>query len=141
MEVVAADGNGEGAYVRRIDFPASTTVAKRGELAMHTLLGYGSGARHCLINALALPPQTSSPLGRHTHKSEQVSDILSGTPTFEIDGRRLQVPAGSIQITTLGAPHRNWNERPEDLHLISFHAPLPDPAQPIAHPVDAPADT
>jgi len=128
-------------YVRRIDFPALRTVAERGELAMQTLLGHDSGARNCLINVFILPPQTGSPVGWHTHEGEQIFYILSGTLTFEIDGNRFLVPAGSIQITPPGVPHRNWNEGPEDVHLISFNTPLPDPARPIAHPVDAPSST
>jgi len=130
--------NDDDDYVRRIDFEALTTVAKRGELAMQTLLGHDSGARTCLINVFILPPQTGSPIGWHTHEGEQIFYILSGTLTFEIDGKRLLVPEGCIQITPPGVPHRNWNEGPEDVRLISFNTPLPDPTQPIAHPVDAP---
>ncbi|MTD53107.1 cupin domain-containing protein [Amycolatopsis pithecellobii] len=129
----------EPTYVRPIDFDALQAVAQRGELAMQTLLGHDSGARNCLINVFILPPRTGSPVGWHTHEGEQIFYILSGTLIFEIDGRRFRVPAGSIQITPPGVPHRNWNEGPDDVRLISFNTPLPDPGKPIAHPVDAPA--
>ena len=60
-------GNDDPTYVRRVDFDSLATVAKRGELAMQTLLGHDSGARNCLINVFILPPQTGSPVGWHTH--------------------------------------------------------------------------
>jgi quercetin dioxygenase-like cupin family protein len=130
--------NDDPTYVRRVDFDSLAAVAKRGELAMQTLLGYNSGARNCLINIFILPPQTGSPVGWHTHEGEQIFYILSGTLTFEIAGKRFLVPPGSIQITPPGVPHRNWNEGPEDVHLLSFNTPLPNPDQPIAHPAKAP---
>jgi hypothetical protein len=58
--------------------------------------------------------------------------------TFEIAGKRFCVPAGSIQINPPGVPHRNWNEGSEDVHLLSFNTPLPNPDRPIAYPVEAP---
>lgn len=125
-------------YVRPVDFGTLEATARRGELAMQTLFAHNTGARNCLINVFVLPPGTGSPVGWHTHVGEQIFYILSGTLTFEIDGQRLRVGQGSIQVTPPATPHRNWNEGPEDVRLISFNAPLPDPDRPIAEPVEEP---
>ena len=128
-------------YVRPVDFAALEATARGGELAMQTLFAHNTGARNCLINVFVLPPDTGSPVGWHTHVGEQVFYILSGTLTFEIDGQRLRVGPGSVQVTPPATPHRNWNEGPEDVRLISFNAPLPDPGRPIAEPVEEPTST
>lgn len=125
-------------HVRSIDLGALQTSAASGELGMQTLLGHESGARNCLVNAFLLPPDTGSPVGWHTHECEQIFFIVSGTLTFEIDGEQLLVEAGSIQITPPHVPHRNWNAGPDNVLLVSFNTPLPDPHKPIANPVAAP---
>jgi quercetin dioxygenase-like cupin family protein len=110
-------------------------------LKVFAIMAMRRAARTGSRNVFVLPPHTGSPVGWHTHVGEQIFYILSGTLTFEIDGQRLRVGPGSIQVTPPATPHRNWNEGPEDVRLISFNAPLPDPDRPIAEPVEEPAST
>lgn len=123
-------------YVRKADLGHLRAIAKSGEVAMQTLLGHDSGARNCLINVIVVPPDRGSPVGWHTHECEQVFFIVAGVMTFEIDGQRFLAGKDSIIIAPTGMPHRNWNEGAEDVYLISFNAPLPDPNRPLAIPVE-----
>lgn len=123
-------------FVRAVDFAALRQTANPGELAGRTVLGHDSGAEKCLINAFVLPPEQGSPVGWHTHAGEQIFYIVRGRLVFEAEGGRHVVEQGSLLITPAGLPHRNWNEGPDDVHLISFNTPLPDPSLPIAVPVE-----
>jgi len=126
-------------YVRVPDFEALTRSGSGDSIAMVPVFGHSTGATHCLVNAIVFPPDTGTPDSWHVHAGDQVFYIVSGTMTFEIGGERFHVQAGQLQIAPAGVPHRNWNAGPGPVHVLSFNAPLPDPALPIATPVEAPS--
>jgi len=122
-------------YTRFVDFEALAATARAGDLAIQTVIGHTTGADKCLVNAVAIPPQSGSPDGWHIHEGEQIFFVLSGTLTFEVEAGRYEVGPCGMTIAPAGVPHRNWNAGEDVVQLMSFNAPVHDPSRPIAIPV------
>lgn len=63
----------------------------------------------------------------HVHpKQESGAEVISGTLTFEVEGKERRVGPGESISIAANTPHRFWNEGDEDAHAIQFFKPALD---------------
>jgi len=69
-----------------------------------------------------MPPGTSEQMHYHVH-AQQVFYVLSGTATFEVDGKTIEVNAQESLHIPKGAKHRIMNNADEALVFILVSEP------------------
>jgi mannose-6-phosphate isomerase-like protein (cupin superfamily) len=122
-------------FLETVDFDR---IANAGadERLVQQLVGASSGVASCAISYIRTPAGGGSPDGKHTHVVDQMFYILAGIMTVEIQADQYDAGPGTLVIFPAGVPHRNWNAGSEPTVHLAINAPAPDPAVPLAIPVD-----
>jgi len=58
----------------------------------------------------------------HTHPHNETFVVLEGTARFELDGKAITAPAGSVLVALAGVPHRFENAGPGRLLQVDIHS-------------------
>jgi quercetin dioxygenase-like cupin family protein len=124
-------------YVRQIDIEGLRAAKER---TLIRLLGRESGATGCAVSVVKTPPSGGSPAGLHVHAVDQIFYVIEGVMNVEIAGEVTECGPGSLVLFPAGTPHRNWNTGEEQTIHMTIAAPIPDPDEPFARPVDGGSD-
>jgi mannose-6-phosphate isomerase-like protein (cupin superfamily) len=92
------------------------------------LVGLDEGISSLHMYAALVPAGKAGP-GLHTHAFDQFFFVLQGRLTVEINGQRSVALPNTLVTIPRGAPHRQWNEGPEDELHLAILAPHPEPGQ------------
>jgi mannose-6-phosphate isomerase-like protein (cupin superfamily) len=122
-------------YVRAVDFGAFPD----GKFHSQRLADASTGLDSCICLCTRVPPGTGTTSGLHTHPSDQLYYVLSGTMHARVGEQMYVVGPDSLVIIPAGVPHWNWNEGAEDEVHFELIVPPPPPGQPLVTRVDADA--
>jgi mannose-6-phosphate isomerase-like protein (cupin superfamily) len=118
-------------YVRSVDFSAFPA----GAFHSQRLADASTGLDSCLCLSTRVPPGLGTSSGLHTHPSDQLYYVLTGTMHARVGERTYVVGPGHLVIIPAGTPHWNWNEGAEDeLHFEVIVPPAPA-GTPLVTPV------
>lgn len=60
----------------------------------------------------------------HVHRLQQSRfEVLAGTPSFCVDGRKFTLQPGKTLTVRPGSPHYYWNEGPAEVHMVIEFSP------------------
>lgn len=121
-------------YVRAVDFGAFPPAAFHSQ----RLADRSTGLDSCICLCTRVPPGTGTTSGMHTHPSDQLYYVLTGTMHARVGDRTHVVSPGSLVIIPAGTPHWNWNEGTADEVHFELIVPAPAPDVPLVTSV---ADT
>jgi len=119
-------------YVRSVDFSAFPAGAFHSQRLADTSTGLDS----CLCLSTRVPPGKGTTSGLHTHPSDQLYYVLTGTMHARVGERTYVVGPGNLVIIPAGTPHWNWNEGAEDELHFELIVPAPPAGTPLVTPVD-----
>jgi quercetin dioxygenase-like cupin family protein len=82
-----------------------------GELMRIRIHARDVGGRFAILETIA-QPMAGTPM--HTHREDEVFQVLDGVLTFEIENQRIEAGAGAIVVVPAGAKHawRNFGNEP-----------------------------
>ena len=84
------------------------------------------GGAICLELKGSLPPRQDGP-PLHIHfKEHEEGTVIAGTLSAEVDGRRIEVPAGGTAPLPMGSAHRWWNAGDDTLLFEGVTKPVID---------------
>jgi mannose-6-phosphate isomerase-like protein (cupin superfamily) len=118
-------------YVRKVDFSAFPADAFHSQ----RLADPSSGLDSCLCISTRVPPGTGTTSGLHTHPSDQLYYVLTGTMHARIGPETHVVKPGTLVIIPAGTPHWNWNEGTQDELHFELIVPPPPPGTPLVAPL------
>jgi mannose-6-phosphate isomerase-like protein (cupin superfamily) len=119
-------------YVRAVDFEAFPPMAFHSQ----RLADASTGLDSCVCLCTRVPPSTGTTAGMHTHPSDQLYYVLSGTMHARVGDRTHVVSPGSLVIIPAGTPHWNWNEGTQEEVHFELIVPAPAPGEPLLTKVD-----
>jgi mannose-6-phosphate isomerase-like protein (cupin superfamily) len=119
-------------YVRSVDFAAFPATAFHSQRLADTSTGLDS----CICICTRVPPGTGTTSGMHTHPSDQLYYVLTGTMHARVGDTTYVVKPGNLVIIPAGTPHWNWNEGAEDEVHFELIVPPPPPGTSLVTPVD-----
>jgi mannose-6-phosphate isomerase-like protein (cupin superfamily) len=119
-------------YVRAVDsgaFPPAAFHSQR-------LADASTGLDSCVCLCTRVPPGTGTTAGMHTHPSDQLYYVLTGTMHARVGDRTYVVSPGSLVIIPAGTPHWNWNEGTQDEVHFELIVPALATGEPMLTRVD-----
>jgi len=73
-----------------------------------------------------LPPRRQGPPLHVHHREDEEGEVLAGTLSVELGGRRFTAAAGERVRLPRGVPHRWWNDGDAPLAFVGFARPVVD---------------
>jgi mannose-6-phosphate isomerase-like protein (cupin superfamily) len=119
-------------YVRAVDFDAFPAEAFHSQRLADATTGLDS----CICLCTRVPPGVGTTTGLHTHPSDQLYYVLSGTMHARVAAQTYVVKPDSLVIIPAGTPHWNWNEGTQDELHFELIVPAPGPGQSVVTPID-----
>jgi mannose-6-phosphate isomerase-like protein (cupin superfamily) len=119
-------------YVRTVDFAAFPDAAFHSQ----RLADASTGLDSCICICTRVPPGRGTTSGLHTHPSDQLYYVLTGTMHARVADRTYVVEPGNLVVIPAGAPHWNWNEGTVDELHFELIVPPPGPGQSLVTPLD-----
>jgi quercetin dioxygenase-like cupin family protein len=88
-----------------------------GEILTIRVHSRETGRRYAIVDSI-VQPLAGPPL--HTHREDEIFEILDGTMTFVSGGERFEAPAGTIVVAPAGVPHAwvNLSAKPVSMRTI-----------------------
>src|SRR5437764_6460704 len=76
-----------------------------------------TGGEYVRFEALIAPGGTLASAHLHPHQSERF-ELVSGTLTMKIGGRKVEATPGDVVVVEPGTPHNFWNKTDEPVRML-----------------------
>jgi len=101
------------------------TVLQRGDVS-------GVTGREAVMAQADIPP--GGTVGKHNHPGEEVSYVLEGTLTLEVDGQAAKtLKAGEVYFIEAGKAHNAWNKGTGTTKVLGIY--VIEKGKPVTSPV------